>query len=293
MNEHSVFVPLGDERIAAVLCLPETGDALGLWVLMPGQGAPRSTQYHFRFWTELARRLAERGVASIRMDHLGVGDSTRRLEVMAPDPGREQEPLAVAAFGMAAVGTEVLGFAGHCYGGRLAVEAAMVHPRAIGVVASHYAPPVERAAVRPTRRLRYRIRSWPPVARLSTTAFGRRVLEPIVSAVFGRSRGIAGGGERFDAGLRRLLGRAGVVLMNGDDEARYHLRLRPFLDRYLPTLDPRLAGRLESVLLPAKDLGGYMALEAQRIELDVMVDRIVRLTISPRVEPVALGDPTR
>jgi pimeloyl-ACP methyl ester carboxylesterase len=206
VNEHSVFVPLGDERIAAVLCLPETGDALGLWVLMPGQGAPRSTQYHFRFWTELARRLAERGVASIRMDHLGVGDSTRRLEVMAPDPGREQEPLAVAAFGMAAVGTEVLGFAGHCYGGRLAVEAAMVHPRAIGVVASHYAPPVERAAVRPTRRLRYRVRSLPPVARLSTTAFGRRVLEPIVSAVFGRSRGIAGGGERFDAGpLRRGL----------------------------------------------------------------------------------------
>jgi hypothetical protein len=277
MIEYPIFVPFGREHLAGVLSVPDD-QITGLWILMPGQGAPRGTQYHFPLWTEVARRMAERGLASIRMDHLGVGDSTGRLEVLSPGPGREEQPLAVARFGMAATGTDAVGFAGHCYGARLAIEAGIALPECIGVVAAHYAPPLDPKAIPMGRRLRRRIRMWKPVATLSETAFGRRVLEPVVSAVFGRSRRVEGGAQQLDAGLLSLLRRGSVVFINGDDEARYHLRLRPYLDRFMPTLAPELAARIESVLTPAKELGGYMALEAQLRALEIIVDRAASFT---------------
>jgi alpha/beta superfamily hydrolase len=289
VNEYPVFVPLGPERIAGILTVPDDERCLGVWVLMPGQGAPRGTQYHFPLWTEVARRIAERGLASIRMDHLGVGDSTDRREVLAPEPGREQEPIAAARFAMAATGAQAVGFAGHCYGARLALEAAMEMPECAGVIAAHFAPPVDVDQVPAGRRLRHRIRMWPPVAKLSTTSFGKRALEPLVTAVFGRSRTIAAVGGPFESGLRELLGRASILFLNGDDEARYHLRLRPFLDRFVPTLPPELSANLESVLTPAKEAGGYMALAAQRIEADILVDRAGGLMgrVSPTRVPTA------
>jgi pimeloyl-ACP methyl ester carboxylesterase len=277
VNEYPVFVPFGQERLACVLTVPDD-EVLGLWVLLTGQGAPRGTQYHFQLWTEVARRLADRGLASIRMDHLGVGDSTGRLEVMEPGPRRKEEPLAVARFGMEATGARTVGFAGHCYGGTLALETAMAIPRCVGVVASHAGPPIDPKAIPALRRLRHQIRAWGPVARLFETAFGHRVLEPAASAMFGRSRQISGERPQTEEDLRRLLRRARVVFLNGDDEARYHLRLRPFLDRFLPTLPAELSERIESVVMPVKDLGGYMALEAQLQELEVIVDRAVLIT---------------
>jgi hypothetical protein len=288
VNEYPVFVPLGEERIAGVLTVPDS-EVLGLWVLMAGQGAPRGTQYHFPIWTEVARRLAEHGLASIRMDHLAVGDSTGRSEELVPYEGREQEPIAVARFGIEATGASVVGFAGNCYGGRLAVETAMLMPSCVGVVAAHTGPPIERGEIPAFRRLRHRIRTWTPVARVFETGFGRRVLEPIVSALSGRSREFAAGSS-LDDGLRRLLARARVVFVMGDDEARYHLRLRPFLDRFLPTLSPALSGRIESILVPVRDVGGYMALEGQLRVLEVVVDRAVRFTLEGR-DPSREADP--
>jgi len=188
-------------------------------------------------------------------------------------------------FAMAVTGATMVGFAGHCYGARLAVDAAIALPEAAGVVAAHYAPPVAAKDVSATRRWRYRIRRWRPIAWLSGTAFGRRVLEPIVTRVFGGSRTIEGRNEILARGLSDLLGRADVIFVSGDDEARYHLRLRPFLDRFVPTLPPERAARLESVLSPVEELGGYMSLEGQRTEIELIVDRIVRLAGAAGVLP--------
>jgi hypothetical protein len=287
MNEYPVFVPLGEERLAGVLTVPDAEDVRWVWVLMVGQGAPRGTQYHYPLWTEVARRLAAHGIASMRIDHLGVGDSTGHHELLTPEGGREREPLAAARFAMAATGATTVGFAGHCYGARLAVDAAIALPECAGLIAAHYAPPVEAKDVSATRRWRYRIRRWRPVAWLSGTAFGRRVLEPIVTRVFGGSRTIEGRSEQLAQGLSEVLGRASVIFLSGDDEARYHLRLRPFLDRFVPTLLPERADRLEDVLSPVKDLGGYMSLEGQLTEIELIVDRAVRLAGSAGAPLVA------
>jgi hypothetical protein len=281
MTEYPVFVPVDDEHLACVLAVPDDADVTWVWVLMPGQGAPRGTQYHFPLWTEVARHLADRGIASIRMDHLAVGDSTGRSEVLTP-VGRVEEPLAVARFALAATGATVVGFAGHCYGARLAVEAGVALERCGGVIAAHFAPPVHAAQLSAGRRLRHRLRRSRAAAWVSSTAFGRRVVEPAVSRVFGGSRAIEVRNLPLEDGLRELLGRAHVVFLSGDDEARYHLRLRPFLDRFVPSLDPARAARLDMVLSPVGELGGYMALAAQLVELELVVERAAALAALPR-----------
>ena len=76
MREFPVFVPSRGERIGAVIAVPEE-DPRGLVLLMPGGGgAPRSHRY--AMYTKVARALAGRGIASVRMDWRGVGDSTGR-----------------------------------------------------------------------------------------------------------------------------------------------------------------------------------------------------------------------
>src|SRR5206468_3179120 len=76
VREFPVFVPSRGERIGAVIAVPDA-DPRGLVLLMPGGGgAPRAHRY--AMYTKVARGLAERGIASVRMDWRGVGDSTGR-----------------------------------------------------------------------------------------------------------------------------------------------------------------------------------------------------------------------
>ena len=78
MNEHPMFVPWADgEHLAAMLTVPDA-PSRGLVLLLQGLGPPRSHRY--QLWTRTARALAERGIASVRMDYPQVGDSTGRIE---------------------------------------------------------------------------------------------------------------------------------------------------------------------------------------------------------------------
>jgi hypothetical protein len=122
MTEHPVFIPYGDEHMSAVLTVPEAGEPRGLVLLMPGGGgAPRS--HRWAMWTRAARELAERGIASVRMDWNGVGDSTGRTWFSFHELPVEQAVHA-ARFAMDAIGVRVLGAAGNCGGARTALKAA-------------------------------------------------------------------------------------------------------------------------------------------------------------------------
>jgi hypothetical protein len=277
MNEHGVFVPYEAEHLAAVLTVPD-GDASSLWVLLPGQGAPRGTQYHFAIWTEAARALAERGIASIRMDFRGLGDSTGHLEVLDRVDAMTGQTLAVTRFGMEATGISTVGFAGNCGGGRAGLEAGRRTPGCVGVIVAHMAPRVQASAQTATRRARHRIRSWRPVRRVVQGTFGRRVLKPAAGKVLGEQRGLRASGQEMEPGLRELLTHASVLFISGDDEAKYYERLRPFLDRFVPTLPKELGARLESRLVQVKELGGYRSLAGQTMVLDIIVEAAVRMT---------------
>src|SRR5438034_10292910 len=74
IREYPVFVPSGEERIAAVIAVP-AGTPRGLVLLLPGGGgATRSQRYGL--YTKVARGLAQRGIASARVEWRGSGEST-------------------------------------------------------------------------------------------------------------------------------------------------------------------------------------------------------------------------
>jgi pimeloyl-ACP methyl ester carboxylesterase len=73
VREYPVFIPAEEAFLGAVVTVPPD-EPTGLVVLLTGIGAPRS--HRFQMWTRVARRLADRGIASIRLDYGGMGDST-------------------------------------------------------------------------------------------------------------------------------------------------------------------------------------------------------------------------
>ncbi|MGH2808969.1 MAG: alpha/beta fold hydrolase [Actinomycetota bacterium] len=131
MKEFPVFVPSGKEHIGAVITVPD-GDIKGLVVQAPGGGgAPRS--HRFGLWTKLSRSLADQGLASVRMEWPGVGDSTGELF-----SGFHALPLehmvAVAEFAMEATGTKRVGLVGNCLAARAAVWSAPKLPTTESIV---------------------------------------------------------------------------------------------------------------------------------------------------------------
>jgi pimeloyl-ACP methyl ester carboxylesterase len=120
VKEYPVFVPFGEEHLAAIVTVPD-GDPRGLVMLLPGGGgAPRS--HRFSMWTRAARELAEREIASVRMEWRGVGDSTGQARF-----GFQHLPVddvvTVAEFAMRAVGTDRLGIGANCMGARTGLKA--------------------------------------------------------------------------------------------------------------------------------------------------------------------------
>ena len=119
MREYPLFVPHDSGHLAAVLTVPDD-DADGLVVLVTGIGAPRS--HRFQMWTRLARRLADRGLASVRFDYHGMGDSTGTALEWGDDWDTVllAETMAVANEAMRATGTRRVAIAGNCAGAELA-----------------------------------------------------------------------------------------------------------------------------------------------------------------------------
>lgn len=125
MREHGVFVPAGDRVLGAVVALPDQ-EARGVVALTTGGGGALRS-HHFGVWTRVARGLAERGIASIRMEHAGVGDSTGVARMDFKELPVE-DVKAVARFGLEATGSQRLGLCGNCGGARAALQAARSLP---------------------------------------------------------------------------------------------------------------------------------------------------------------------
>jgi len=120
MKDYPVFIPSGDKRLGAVLTVPDD-DPRAVVLLLTGYGGMLRSQ-RFALWTKAARLLAGHGIASLRLEWPGVGDSTG--EVLADfDQLPIAEALAAAQFAMAAAGTTRLGLAGNCAGARTSLYA--------------------------------------------------------------------------------------------------------------------------------------------------------------------------
>jgi hypothetical protein len=113
VKEHPLFVPFGGEHLAAVLTLPDNSPR-ALVLFLQGLGAPRS--HKNRVWTRAARELADRRIASVRMDYPEIGDTTGVLSVGEFNP--VGEAMAVMELSLEATGVSSFGIIGNCLGAK-------------------------------------------------------------------------------------------------------------------------------------------------------------------------------
>jgi alpha/beta superfamily hydrolase len=173
-DEYPVFVPAGEDRLAAVVCAP-AGDLTDLGVVLLTGGNYTRTHRN-RMWVRAARELAARGVPSIRFDYHGVGDSTGRVVLELERP-LEADAHGAADLLKAATGVSRLALVSTCFGGRTAMAAAAQRE---DVVSTTLFPlPILTAADAPTkapmrRRVRQRIKRSELGAKLLRSARVKR-----------------------------------------------------------------------------------------------------------------------
>ena len=166
-TDYPIFLPFGKGRLAAVVTVPDCPPR-GLVMFLQGLGTPRSHRY--QLWTRASWGLAERGLASVRMDYPEMGDSTGTLptELEAPPVA---EAMAVARLALDSVGVDRLGVVGNCLGARVGfgVAAQMAECTSVACVV----PDTLKALLKGGGRTRSRLtvaqaaRRVPRVARLA------------------------------------------------------------------------------------------------------------------------------
>jgi pimeloyl-ACP methyl ester carboxylesterase len=169
VREYPVFIPSGEERLGAIITVPDR-DPRGLVLLMPGGGgAPRAHRY--AMYTKVARGLADRGIASVRMDWRGVGDSTGRARFSFHALPVE-DSVTVARFALDATGTTAFGMAGNCGGARTTLMALPTVPEARSAVLMMLKPLTGTRSQRPTvKRMKLAVKRIPRVGMLVKRAY--------------------------------------------------------------------------------------------------------------------------
>jgi exosortase A-associated hydrolase 1 len=93
-SEEALVFPCGEDALVGVLALPERPVPRGVLIVV---GGPQYRAGSHRQFTLLARQLAEAGIASLRFDYRGMGDSSgeaRTFERAQEDIGCAVERLA-------------------------------------------------------------------------------------------------------------------------------------------------------------------------------------------------------
>ncbi|SAK92606.1 alpha/beta fold hydrolase [Caballeronia ptereochthonis] len=133
-------VSIGDEALFGILCEPRTGSARGSVFLIANTSAS-SRVGDSRLSVRIARELARRGVASLRFDARGRGDSPAAPGIVQSDTafGRiynavATEDTACAARWLARQGYKSIFSLGVCSGAYHALKAALIEDSITGVV---------------------------------------------------------------------------------------------------------------------------------------------------------------
>ena len=160
MNEYPIFVPFGQEHLAAIVTVPEE-QPTSVVLFLQGLGAPRSHRYGL--WKKTAHGLAERGLASVRLDYPQLGDSSGvfRAEMETPPVEEARAALDTARD---ALGVERFGVIGNCMGLLAGFELAATEPACAsvgcfltdpprGIIVDRSTPSYQLAARRMSRKV--------------------------------------------------------------------------------------------------------------------------------------------
>lgn len=263
MKEYPVFVPFEDEPLAVTLTVPDAGPS-AMVLLLAGTGAPRS--HRFQLWTRTARALAEEGLASVRLDYRGIGDSAGRVAQPVLGDQRTDQAIAAAQFAMRACAADRLAVIGNCSGGvvGLGVAARMPECEAAVLILPRlvYMKGVSRAAVEARKsRLGAVVRRNPLLRRMAhrTLKGGRDVPSPPVAQFF-----------------EPALDHARLLFVYSDlDRDPYVGRSRRLLQAMTSRLPADRRRRVESSLIDEGPLSGFESLPVQ----ERVIHDVVRWTV--------------
>jgi pimeloyl-ACP methyl ester carboxylesterase len=121
VNQFPLFVEAGNDHVASVLTVPEDNPR-GVVITLPGTG--RHDLIGSTMCAHLSQRLVERGLAHVRLDYAGVGDSPGLVPtwVLSDVGAASQQARAVLGVVTEALGVRRFVVVGACYGSRVALS---------------------------------------------------------------------------------------------------------------------------------------------------------------------------
>lgn len=150
MIETPLFVPHNGDHLAAIVARPEAHPR-SLVLILPGICGLRGGRA--KIWTRTARDLAERGIASVRIDYGGTGDSTGICTSTFSSPGLEEADSIVDTI-MPELGVDSFAIVGNCIGARVGLLMAAERASCVGLACSLHQGPrplLQKQGVGPSR----------------------------------------------------------------------------------------------------------------------------------------------
>jgi pimeloyl-ACP methyl ester carboxylesterase len=258
LREFPVFIPHEEEHLGAIATVPD-GEPRAMILLLTGTGAPRS--HRFQMWTKAARSLAENGIASLRLDYLGIGDSTGESDEVPLDEDAVGQMLSAVRFGTRAVGTDRVGVVGNCSGALTALYLASVLPNCEGAIC--ILPRVlEPSSVN-------KIVIGARGSKLARIVRSNRLLRRMANRFRGRKGKLRSSvGDAF----RKTLSHGSMLFVYSEqDTDAYSAETVEVIDRMVASLPEQARRRFELRVLPNGPLSGFEALEIQQEVIETVV----------------------
>jgi dienelactone hydrolase len=266
MRQFPIFVSSRDTHVAAVATAPD-GEARGLVLLLAGTG--RHNVIGSTLSACLSERLSGYGLASVRLDYAGVGDSTGTVPSWTPsdvEAAAEQARAALREVG-AAVGIGSFASVGTCYGSRVAL-ALVPEPDCTGAVC--LAPPILDAGGAG------RMSGRPHALRLMSLTRSNAVLRPLVLGPLRVMRRVKlRGAGSPSVGAFAHLDRVRLVFLYGrnPEDDHYSSRARQRVEAAVRGLPPEQQTRFELRMLESGPLTTFDGLRHD--DQEAIVDAIV------------------
>jgi pimeloyl-ACP methyl ester carboxylesterase len=264
MREIPVFIPHGGGHLAAVVAVPRS-DPTGLVLLLTGIGLPQVIGGNL--WSRVASRLAEHGLASVRFDYEGIGESTglvTRFSLSETESVVAQASTVLEST-RRAVGVKQFALAGTCIGSRVTLELARM-PDCVAAVCLA-APLINPGS---WTRIRRRSQRW----RLAAFIQSHRGLRRAVVAPLKRALGEKTPSSRLLESVTSAVGHARVLFLYSESPRDYYSeRIKRLLEETTGLLDDEQRRRFEFRILHDGPLTAFDALSPE-IQ-DIIVESVV------------------